>query len=82
MHALLIVLIVSVTLFGLLGLMLDSFRGLTGREDRGYGEEEAKVMQDLHRLAVRLEARIEVLETVLFERTARERAEQEDTRHG
>ena len=38
------------------------------RFDAGYGQSDTQLIQDLHRIATRLEARVETLETIMLER--------------
>jgi len=42
------------------------------RTDKRYSQEDAELMQELHRGLQRMEQRIEALETLLLERTERE----------
>jgi len=71
--------ILMVTILGVLGMLTDMVKGSKAKADAGYSPEEAKLMQDLHRIASRLEERVETLETILFDRASR--PEGEKARH-
>ena len=68
-----------ITILGVLGILTDAVKGGKAKADAGYGPEDAKLMQDLHRIATRLEARVDTLEMILFDRVGR--PEEEQARH-
>ena len=67
------------TILGVLSLLPDLIKGGKAKADSGYGPEEAKLMQDLNRIATQLEERVETLETILIDRA--NRPEGEKARH-
>jgi phage shock protein B len=67
--------IAMVTILGVLGMLTDAVKGGKAKADAGYSPEESKLMQDLHRIATRLEERVEILETILIERANRPEGE-------
>lgn len=67
--------IAMITILGVLGMLTDAIKGSKAKADAGYAPEEAKLMQDLHRIATRLEERVETLETILFDRAGRPEGE-------
>ena len=72
-----VVLLFSTPLVAVTGaILIKVLRIVTGtparRRGRSLQAEEAKVMQELHQGLLRMESRIEALETLLFERNRRE----------
>jgi phage shock protein B len=60
-----------ITLFGFCCAIAFAFRLLCGSGDTGAQENETKLMQELHQSALRMEKRIEALETIMLERADR-----------
>lgn len=44
------------------------------KESRGYGHEDTRLIQEIHRGLLRMEERVDALETLLMDRRAKERS--------